>query len=348
MLCYHCGQEITGPSNDCNQCGQKYCSLHRDPVNHDCNIVKESSGLSPYQQVTPAQQYTTPSYISSPQTSPSVQDQINYQQHPSGQYQQSSGVRGTSDGSFNWYHQEKAIPPNAFDPDSGIDFKGILLAHKSEALHLLIGVSLIYLIGLLQFYNPDNQAVLELLGYGWAIFMLAGFFATAFLFHEFGHRQVAKHFKLQTKFRLLSFGMILTGVSLMMALYTLITGGASLPIPALPGAVVVLGLEKIDSKTGWCKAAGPLVNLVYGTILLIISILIPNTMYPFNILIGVAASLNFMLGLFNMIPLGILDGQNILKWSKVMYIFLVVSLLSLMIFFYANYYNFESPIYYPV
>jgi Zn-dependent protease len=346
--CYHCGNNIIGDVFNCAECGQSYCSLHKEPMNHDCNIVKESSNLSPYQPTRPSYQSTTPSYVSVPRTAPSMQDQVNYQQRPYGAYESSSGsgIRGTTDGSFTWHHQEKMIPPNAFDPDSGIEFAGILLAHKSEALHLLIGVSLIYLIGLLQFYSPENQAVLELLGYGWAIFMLAGFFATAFLFHEFGHRQVAKHFGLQTKFRLLSFGMILTGVSLLMALFSLISKSPSLPIPALPGAVVVLGLEKIDSKTGWCKAAGPLVNLVYGTILLIISILIPNEMYPLNILIGVAASLNFMLGLFNMIPLGILDGQNIFKWNKVMYFFLVISLLSLMIFFYANYYNFESPIYY--
>ena len=61
-------------------------------------------------------------------------------------------------------------------------------------------------------------------------------------------------------------------------------------------------------------------------------------LYPLNMFIGVAASLNFMLGLFNMIPIGILDGQNILKWNKVVFLFLVVTLGTLIIVTYASIY----------
>ena len=52
-------------------------------------------------------------------------------------------------------------------------------------------------------------------------------------------------------------------------------------------------------------------------------------------LIGLAANLNFMLGTFNMIPIGILDGQNIWKWNKKVYIALCGSLLILLITTYA-------------
>jgi Zn-dependent protease len=159
---------------------------------------------------------------------------------------------------------------------------------------------------------------------------------TAFLFHEFGHRQVAKHFDFQTKFRLLTFGMILTAFGLITGLMGLIGGGLRLPALALPGAVVVLGLDKINRKTGLCKAAGPIVNLVYGTILLIISFIIE--FYPLNIFIGIAAGLNFTLGLFNMIPLGILDGKNIFKWNKTVFILLFLALLILLVLAYGNVY----------
>jgi len=154
--------------------------------------------------------------------------------------------------------------------------------------------------------------------------MLAGIYMTAFLFHEFGHRQVAIRFKLQTKFRLLTFGMGLT-------VFSLVAGLLNIPVPslALPGAVVVLGLEKVSNKTGLCKAAGPSVNLVYGIILFVISFIIP--VYPLNYLFVISAYLNFMLGAFNMIPVGILDGQNILKWNKKVYILLATSLVSLLI-----------------
>ena len=100
---------------------------------------------------------------------------------------------------------------------------------------------------------------------------------------------------------------------------------------ALPGAVVVLGLDKISRKTGLCKAAGPLVNLIYGSILLLISYILPTVLYPLNYIIGYGAQFNFMLGLFNMIPVGILDGQNIWKWNKKVYISLIIPLAILLI-----------------
>ena len=310
-ICYHCGTEVS-ESFKCTRCGQTYCSFHKDPIDHECNIVIESLNFTPQQ--TPQ---ITPSYTAPTQVTPHSVSQSNVT---------GNVIRGTSDGTYTWYRQEQAVPENAFDPDSGIDFKGILLAHKSEFLHFLIGCTLIFLIGIISFYNQIISS-----GYIWALFMLAGFYMTAFLFHEFGHRQVAIHFGLQTKFRLLTFGMLLTGLSLIMGFISLVSSSATFPMLALPGAVVVLGLEKINRKTGLCKAAGPLVNLVYGSILLIVSLLIPNTLYPLNYFVGYASYFNFMLGAFNMIPIGILDGQNIWKWNKKIYLGLVASLVLLLI-----------------
>jgi len=309
--CYHCGTE-NPELYGCSKCGQSYCSLHKDPIDHECNIVVES--LNYTSRATP---HLTPHYAAPSQTTPSFTEQSNFTE---------TTTRGTTDGTYTWYRQEQAVPENAFDPDSGINFKGILLAHKSELLHFIIGCSLIFLIGIISFYNQIIDS-----GYIWALFMLAGFYMTAFLFHEFGHRQVAIRFGLQTKFRLLTFGMLLTTFSLVMGFISLISSSSTFPMLALPGAVVVLGLDKINRKTGLCKAAGPIVNLIYGSILLIISLLIPNTLYPLNFFIGYASYFNFMLGAFNMIPIGILDGQNIWKWNKRVYIGLTSSLVVMLI-----------------
>ena len=313
--CAHCGDEIIGDPFYCDRCGYNYCVRHKETENHDCNIIRESSGLQ--------QSISTPqTYSQEPQVASISHDQT--YQPPS-----TPGVtRGTTDGTYTWYRQESQVPANAFDPDSGINFKGILLPHKSELFHFVVGVSLIFTIGLLTFYPSLIDT-----GYEWAIFMLASFYATAFFFHELGHRQVAKHFNLQTKFRLLTFGMMLTVFGVLFNIYSLTTGGVSFPSLALPGAVVVLGLSKIDRNTGLCKAAGPIVNLIYGITLFAISFIIPS--YPLNMLIGLAANLNFMLGTFNMLPIGILDGQNIWKWNKKIYLVLCGSLLTLLIITYA-------------
>ena len=314
--CAHCGEEIVGEPFYCNDCRYNYCIRHKEPINHDCNIVRDSLRI----QQSPT---TSQTYNQNSQVSPISQEQMYQQPVTSGE------IRGTTDGTYTWYRQESQIPVDAFDPDSGINFKGILLPHKSELFHFIIGVSLIFIIGLLTFYPSLINT-----GYEWAIIILSGFYATAFLFHELGHRQIAIHFELQTKFRLLTFGMILTVFGVVFNIYSLISGGASFPSLALPGAVVVLGLSKIDRTTGLCKAAGPTVNLVYGTILFIVSFTIPSYYYPLNMLIGLAANLNFMLGTFNMIPIGILDGQNIWRWNKKVYIALCGSLLVLLIITY--------------
>ncbi|MFX1358375.1 MAG: hypothetical protein ACFFA8_13970 [Promethearchaeota archaeon] len=310
-ICYHCGREISD-FIVCAECGQTYCSIHSDPVDHECKIVKET--LQP-QIISP----NRPLY-----QEPNI---TQYQHQYPQSYQTSSVERGTTDGTYTWYRQEHQVPPNAFDPESGIEFKGILLSHKSELFHFLIGCSLIFIIGLLNFYDPQ----LFTLGYGWSLFMLAGFYMTAFLFHELGHRQTALHFGLQTKFRLLTFGMLITVIGLISGLMRFFTGSTLLPSLALPGAVVVLGLDKIDRKTGLCKTAGPLVNLIFGTGLFIISFVIPKALYPLNYFFGLAAYLNYMLGTFNMIPIGILDGQNIWKWNKKVYIALMLSLATLVV-----------------
>jgi len=295
-ICYHCGTEISESFN-CTKCGQSYCSFHKDPIDHECNIVIESLNYRPQQSAQ-----ITPSYSAPPSVIP---------QNVAQSTMTESVVRGTSDGSYTWYRQEQAVPNNAFDPDSGISFKGIFLAHKSELTHFLIAGIIIFIIGIMSFYGSVAPS------YFWTLFILAGFYVSAFLFHELGHRQVAVHFKLQTKFRLLTFGLLMTLISL----------GRF----ALPGAVVVLGLDKISRKTGLCKAAGPFINLVYGAILLLVSFIIPKSLYPLNFIFCIGAYLNFMLGSFNMIPLGILDGQNIWKWKKKVYFGLIGLLVPLLI-----------------
>jgi Zn-dependent protease len=300
-ICYHCGENVT-ERYICERCGKTYCSLHKNPIDHECNLVIEAEKFQ--------------SNLNS-----NYETQRTFQFRPENR----TGLRGTTDGTYTWYRQEKQIPDNAFDPDSGIHFKGILLAHKSEFTHFVIGGILIFLIGIISFFE------IVYAGYIWALFLLSTFYMTAFLFHEFGHRQIAMHYGLQTKFRLLTFGMLLTLFSLIIGISSLIIGSTLFPMLALPGAVVVLGLDKISRKTGLCKAAGPSVNLIYGVIILLISFAIPRQYYPLNYFFGYAAYFNFMLGSFNMIPLGILDGQNIWKWNKRVYISLIIPLITLLI-----------------
>ncbi|MCK4286502.1 MAG: AN1-type zinc finger domain-containing protein, partial [Candidatus Lokiarchaeota archaeon] len=70
--CAHCGNDIMGEPFFCSDCGQNYCSLHKDPIDHECNIIREDLNM---QQMQPS----TTSYTEYSQVSPTHHEQ-EYQQ----------------------------------------------------------------------------------------------------------------------------------------------------------------------------------------------------------------------------------------------------------------------------
>ncbi|MHA1727276.1 MAG: hypothetical protein ACTSWY_00930 [Promethearchaeota archaeon] len=296
-VCYYCGQE----SSDlklCNQCKQYYCKRHLENSMHDCPLIPIEN---PYETLQPQIQSSS-KYIA-PQdeiTDETIDEEETYVY---------------TDGSYVWYKKSPDIPENAFDPESGIQIPGILWPKKSEFIHVLIASVLLFLLAATGFFTQYSGIGIDLSLLFYAVFFLSSMYLLAFLVHEFSHRQVARHFKMQTKFRLFKSGMIMTLIFLF------------LPIKfALPGAVVVLGLENIGYETGLCKLAGPLSNLILGTIIFVISFF-PFILFPLNWFLLTAASFNFQLGAFNMLPFGILDGDNIRKWKpKVWFLFFLLLL----------------------
>jgi Zn-dependent protease len=160
-------------------------------------------------------------------------------------------------------------------------------------------------------------------------YFLASMSTGGFLIHEFAHRQTGRKYKLPAKFRLLTFGLILTAMGIFLYF------AYNFPPFALPGAVVVIGLEKKD-QAGKCKAAGPISNLIISLVLLPIAFVMAYMQLglEYFILFILGAYMNSFLGFFNMLPIGLLDGHEILKYKKWLWILLFVTLLALVIFEY--------------
>ena len=133
-------------------------------------------------------------------------------------------------------------------------------------------------------------------------------FAPAFIIHELGHKFAAKYYGCWAEFRAdpsgLRFGVVL---ALLLGIVFM-----------APGAVMVAG-NVSRKQNGHIAIAGPLVNLA----LLIIGIGVGG------VLIGVFGSnwlldsvvfywlaANSILGAFNMLPFGPLDGRKIKTWSE--------------------------------
>lgn len=152
-------------------------------------------------------------------------------------------------------------------------------------------------------------------------FIVLGIYAltigTGFLFHELGHKLVAQHYKFISEFRA-DFQML--AIMFIAAIF--------LPFILLaPGAVMILGRPTIR-QNGIISIAGPLVNLALATIFTTIAILFK----PIGILGSIVSTgilVNGFLGVFNMLPIWVLDGKKVWAWSKPIYI---ITMLALLIF----------------
>ena len=297
--CYYCGSEFPNLTQ-CPHCKQFYCTNHSESNQHDCPLIPiqnpfELSSEPPIPSSAPVEDLT-----------------------PTSQ----SGTGSTNvvtDGSYYWHRKpDQEEIPDAFDPTSGVKIPGILWPKLSEVAHIMIASILILSLSISGFIYtfsaiPDPGTKILVIGF------LSLMYLVAFLAHEFSHRQVAVHFKLQTKFRLFTMGVVLTVVCIF------------LPIKfALPGAVVVIGLENISRETGLIKLAGPLSNLIMGGILFILGLL-PFFSEIWQYLLLTAANFNFMLGAFNMLPFGILDGDNIRKWNPKIWLLFFIILVGMLI-----------------
>lgn len=300
-LCDYCG-ENSYMLFPCRNCGKSFCAVHRLPEKHDC-----TGDSSSYPEDLETSSYE-PRYDSSGYVTPA-----NAVERPR---------------EYVWEPNITELPKNPFDPKSGVVLKGVFLPRLNEIIHIIIAFILMFIIGYfsasLTFaqisqipdYEPWEQMAFP--------YFLALMSTSGFLIHEFSHRQVGRHFDLPAKFRLLTFGMVLTIIGIVSFLAF---GG---PPFAIPGAVVVIGLENRD-QAGKCKIAGPLSNLIISAILFPLAFIMKELGFEYFILFITGAYVNTFLAAFNLIPVGLLDGHNILKWNKKYYFIITSTVIALLV-----------------
>ncbi len=130
--------------------------------------------------------------------------------------------------------------------------------------------------------------------------------STAFIGHELSHRMVARHFGCYAEFKMWPTALIFA-VGLRVIGFPLVF--------AAPGAVVFSPLSRKkfmvdDKEVGMIGLAGPLANVALALALYLI--------FPGN-LGGLIAQINLSLAMFNMLPLGPLDGAKVFEWSPVIW-----------------------------
>ena len=150
-----------------------------------------------------------------------------------------------------------------------------------------------------------TQSLSALLGYTILYFLLGLVaFGPAFIIHELAHKFVARHYGCWAEFRADPAG-LRTGV-----LIALIIGFLFMA----PGAVMVAGNVN-RRQNGMIALAGPASNLILWGVGLPAFILFQDAGILTEIIFLWMAA-NSILGAFNMLPFGPLDGKKIKNWSE--------------------------------
>ncbi len=124
---------------------------------------------------------------------------------------------------------------------------------------------------------------------------------TGFIAHEMAHRQMAKRFGAHAEYRAWQIGLIFALIS---ALFGFIF--------AAPGAVYIFG-NITRKQNGIISLAGPATNVVIAIGFLILEWFQFNSWT--NVLGMLGFQINMFLALFNMLPIGPLDGKKVFVWD---------------------------------
>jgi Zn-dependent protease len=175
------------------------------------------------------------------------------------------------------------------------------LKHIGIAAALVIGIG--FSIGLYATLLPGFAGF----NFIWTLPMMAVFaviMVASFLTHEIGHKIIAQRSGLWAEFRLTTWGALLTFASIF------------LPFRMIaPGAMMIGGtLQKKDDLVK-ISLAGPITNLIYSCMFLGLAFTLPVP-FAWGSMLLFAAYLNAFMAVFNLIPIGILDGFKIYSFNK--------------------------------
>jgi Zn-dependent protease len=177
--------------------------------------------------------------------------------------------------------------------------KGKVYFSPKELKHLAVAVLLVMGVGISYVMLADS------LSSDWLLVAStsAAILATSFFVHEMAHKVTAQKRGLWAEFRLTLWGSLLTAVFMILpVLFKIIS----------PGAVMISGSASIDD-IGKISIAGPITNIILS------SVFVGAALVPYNPVSWVfvaGAFINGYIAVFNLIPIGILDGFKIFNWNK--------------------------------
>ncbi|MCY3410770.1 MAG: hypothetical protein INQ03_03945 [Candidatus Heimdallarchaeota archaeon] len=148
------------------------------------------------------------------------------------------------------------------------------------------------------------------------VLILGIIIAPAFILHELAHKYAAMYFNKFARFALIK---PMTIITVIVAFFGYGIAG--------PGGTFILG-DSDDREKGIFAAAGPAINIILSLLFYLFILFLP----PLQILgfqhlwvLKYSIFINSFLGLFNLIPFGLLDGKKVITWSKLSWILLIIA-----------------------
>lgn len=171
-----------------------------------------------------------------------------------------------------------------------------------ELKHLAIGSLLVMGVGLSMF-SLMKHSLLTLIS-------LAFVLTISFLVHELAHKLMAQRYGLWAEFRITLSGALITLVSMFLPLFKIIS----------PGAVMIAGHARKDI-VGKTALVGPLTNVALSIIFIGVALGTSNTLFYTVYTIAIfGAWINAFIAIFNLIPIGMMDGLKIFWWNKAIWL----------------------------
>ena len=133
---------------------------------------------------------------------------------------------------------------------------------------------------------------------------------TGFILHELGHKFVSMKYGYWAEFKLWPQGLLFALVSSFFGF-----------VFAAPGAVYTYANYMTDEINGKISIAGPIVNIILAIIFLAICVLSyqnafhDETSRLIFIVCALGYSINSFLAVFNLLPIGNLDGSKVFTWN---------------------------------
>lgn len=136
-----------------------------------------------------------------------------------------------------------------------------------------------------------------------------------FILHELGHKFVSMKYGYWAEFKLWPQGLIFALVSSFFGF-----------VFAAPGAVYTYANYMTDEINGKISVAGPVVNIILAFVFLALATLFykqahtSGTALLIFLVCSIGYSVNSFLALFNLLPIGNLDGSKVLRWNFLIWI----------------------------